>query len=87
MARALIAVVLALSVVFAAGAVWAGDVSGKVKVIQMGDRILVLEDGTQLIWPATYVISKDIKEGSQVKATYEPGADGKFVLKKLEIVK
>jgi hypothetical protein len=87
MKRALVAAVLVLAVAFMAGNVaWAGDVSGKVKVIQINDRMMILEDGTRLYWTESITVSKDIKEGTVVKATYEP-RDGKFVLTKIEILK
>lgn len=87
MKRALVAAILALAVAFTAGNVaWAGDVQGKVKVIQVNDRMITLDDGTRLYWTESITVSKDIKEGTVVKATYEP-RDGKFVLTKIEIIK
>ncbi len=87
MKRVLVVAVLALSVVLMGGNVWAADVQGKVKTIQVNDRVVTLEDGTQLYWTESITVSQDIKEGAVVKATYEPAQDGKFVLSKIEIVK
>ena len=76
-----VAMALALPV---AGA-WAGDREGKVKQIEVNQRVLTLEDGTKLYWTDSVTV-KEIKQGAQVKATYEE-KDGKFVLTNIQIVK
>jgi hypothetical protein len=86
MKRALVAAVLVLSVAFMAANVWAADVQGVVKTIQVNDRVLTLDDGTKLHWTESITVSQDVKEGAQVKATYEPQGD-KYVLTKIEIIK
>jgi Cu/Ag efflux protein CusF len=86
MKRALVATVLAAAVAFTAGtAAWAADMEGTVKIIKINERVMTLSDGTQLYWTDKVQV-QDIKEGTKIKATYEP-QDGKLVLTKLEVVK
>jgi hypothetical protein len=86
MKRALVAVV-ALAMVFAAGTVaMAADKEGTVKLIQVNERVITLSDGTQMYWTEAYQVPQDIKEGTKVRATYEP-KDGKMVLTKIEVIK
>ena len=87
MKRALIAVVVALAMVVTAGTVgWAADKEGTVKTIQINERVLTLSDGTQLHWTEAVEVPQEMKEGTKVKATYEPKG-GKMVLTKIEIIK
>lgn len=86
MKRAVLAVVLSLFVAVVVGSAWAQDVQGTVKVIQMKERVMTLEDGTQLFWTETVTMVPEIKAGAKVKATYEV-KDGKQLLKKIEVVK
>jgi len=86
MKRALVAAVLVLAVALMTGtAVWAADMQGTVKTIQVNERVMTLSDGTQFYWTDSITISQDIKEGTMVKATYEP-KDGRFVLTKIEVI-
>ncbi len=87
MKRALIAVVVALAMVVTAGTfAWAADKEGTVKTIQINERVLTLSDGTQLHWTEAVEVPQEMKEGTKVKATYEPKG-GKMVLTKIEIIK
>lgn len=86
MKRMVVAVVLSLFVAVMAGSVWAADVTGTVKVIQITERVMTLEDGTQLSWTEAVTMAPEIKAGAKVKATYE-SKDGKLLLKKIEVVK
>ena len=87
MKRALVAAVVALAMVFTMGTVvWAADKEGTVKTIQINERVLTLSDGTQLYWTEAVEVPQEMKEGTKVKATYEP-KDGKMVLTKVEIIK
>ena len=88
MKRALVAVfVVALAVAFTAGAVaWADDKEGTVKTIQVTEKVLVLSDGTTLHWTEAVEVPQDLKEGTKIKATYEPKG-GKMVLTKIDIIK
>ena len=87
MKRALVAAVVALAMVFTMGTVvWAADKEGTVKTIQINERVLTLSDGTQLHWTEAVEVPQEMKEGTKVKATYEPKG-GKMVLTKIEIIK
>jgi len=71
-------VVLALSLVLAlAGAAAAADVEGKIQSVDASERAIVLDNGTKL-WLAEGVAMDNLKEGAQVKASYEE-RDGKNV--------
>jgi hypothetical protein len=74
-----VAVLLAVSVT----AAWADEVSGKVQKVEPADRMIVLEDGTQL-WIAEGLSMDNVKEGATVKASYEE-KDGKKVISSLEV--
>jgi Cu/Ag efflux protein CusF len=66
-------------------AAWAADMEGTVKIIKINERVMTLSDGTQLYWTDKVQV-QNIKEGTKVKATYEP-QDGRLVLTKIEVVK
>jgi len=86
MKHALVVLVVVV-MVFAAGTVaMAADKEGTVKMIQVNERVITLSDGTQMIWTEAYQVPVDIKEGTKVRATYEP-KDGKMVLTKIEVIK
>jgi ferric-dicitrate binding protein FerR (iron transport regulator) len=76
---AIVAVLLALVTV----PVWAEEISGKIQKVDMNDRSIVLEDGTQL-WLAESVSTDTLKEGATVKASYEE-KDGKKVVTKIDV--
>ena len=75
---------MALLLVPLSGA-WAMDMEGKVKQIEVNQRVMTLDDGTKLYWTDSVTV-KEIKQGAQVKATYEE-KDGKFVLTNIQVVK
>jgi len=75
--RVVLAVVLAVVVSLAAAGAWAEEIQGKVQTINAAERMIVLEDGTQ-IWVAEGVSLDTLKEGATVKAAYEE-RDGKKV--------
>jgi hypothetical protein len=64
---------------------WAGDLEGKVQMIVIADRMVVLDDGKQ-VWIAEGLSMEELKEGAQVKVVYEE-RDGKLVATSVEIVK
>jgi hypothetical protein len=64
---------------------WAADMEGQVKQIEVNQRVITREDGTKLYWTDSMTV-KEIKQGAQVKATYEE-KDGTFVLTNIQIVK
>jgi len=77
----MLTVAVALTVVaLAAPNVWAGDVQGKIKSVDQTGRMLTLEDGTQLMIPATVRINRqDLTPGADVKASYEDKGNQKVV--------
>jgi hypothetical protein len=77
-----LAVVAALLTLVVAPA-WADEVSGKIQKVDMNDRSIVLEDGTQL-WLAEGVSADALKEGATVKASYEE-KDGKKVVTQIDV--
>ena len=81
--RIVLAVVLAAAVSLAAVAAWAEEVQGKVQTVNAAERMIVLEDGTQ-IWVAEGLPLDNLKEGVTVKASYEE-RDGKKVATMIEI--
>ena len=74
-------VVVALTVIaLAAPSVWAGDVQGKIKSVDQTGRMVTLEDGTQLMIPATVRINRqDLTPGADVKASFEDKGNQKIV--------
>ena len=48
MKKLILAVAMALALPVAGA--WAGDMEGKVKQIEVNQRVLTLEDGTKLYW-------------------------------------
>ena len=86
MKRAILTMVLGLFVVMlSAGLATAGDLQGKVKTIEVNQKVLTLDDGTKLYWTDTVTVTEAVKSGAVVKATYEE-KDGKFMLKKIEVM-
>jgi len=81
--RIVLAVVLAAAVSFAVVTAWAEEVQGKVQTVNAAERMIVLEDGTQ-IWVAEGLPLENLKEGVTVKASYEE-RDGKKVATIIEI--
>ena len=79
----MMAVAVALTVVaLAAPSVWGGDVQGKIKSVDQTGRMLTLEDGTQLMIPATVRINRqDLTPGADVKASFEDKGNQKVVTK------
>ncbi len=86
MKRVLIAALVVTVALTAGTLAFAEDKEGTIKMIQVDQRVITLSDGTQMHWVESYRVPADIKEGTKVKATYEP-KDGKMVLTKIEIVK
>ena len=63
----------------------AADLEGKVQMIVIADRMVVLEDGKQ-VWIAEGLSMEELTEGAQVKVVYEE-RDGKLVATSVEVVK
>lgn len=73
-----VALVLAMS----AGA-FAANVEGKVQSVDVSERVIVLENGTKF-WIAEGVAMDKLKEGANVKASFEE-RDGKNVVIIIEV--
>jgi len=69
-----LAALLGLSVAVASAA----DVAGKVQSVDQAERVVVLDNGTKL-WVAEGHSMDKLKEGAQVKASYEE-RDGKNIV-------
>jgi Protein of unknown function (DUF1344) len=65
------------------GAAAAADVEGKVRAVDQSEKSFVLEDGTK-IWLGDGVSMDKLKEGSDVKASYEE-KDGKNMATSVEV--
>jgi len=75
---ALLVVVLAVLSIAAVAA--AADVQGTIKSVDPSGRVVTLEDGTQLMIPATTKVDRDaLKPGAQVKASFEAKGTSKVV--------
>jgi hypothetical protein len=86
MKRATLALILGLVVVvLSAGLAAAADLQGKVKTIEINQKVLTLDDGTKLYWTDTVTVTEAVKSGAVVKATYEEQG-GKYMLKKIEVM-
>lgn len=83
MRRTIGAVVLA-GVLFT-GVAWAADLEGKIQVVKLDERVVILEDGKQ-VWIAEGLSMEELKEGTLVKVAYEE-RDGKVVAVRIEVVK
>ena len=81
--RKVVIVTMALLLVFGVAGAWADQIRGKVQKIEAADRMVVLEDGTQL-WLAEGLSVDTLKEGSSIKASYEE-RDGKKVITSVEV--
>jgi Cu/Ag efflux protein CusF len=73
---------VALSVALS-GAAFAADVQGKIKSVDMSEKSFTLEDGTK-VWIGESVSIDKLKEGSDVKASYEE-KDGKNMATSVEV--
>lgn len=67
----------------ASTAAWAADMEGKIKSVDPGERVIVLEDGTRL-WAAEGLDMDKLKEGAKVKLSYEE-RDGKNIVTGVEV--
>ena len=73
---------VALSVALS-GAAFAADVEGKIKSVDATEKSFTLEDGTK-VWLGESVSIDKLKEGSDVKASYEE-KDGKNMATSVEV--
>ena len=73
---------VALSVALS-GAAFAADVQGKIKSVDPSEKTFTVEDGTK-VWIGESVSVDKLKEGSDVKASYEE-KDGKNMATSIEV--
>jgi hypothetical protein len=69
---------LTLLLTVAVAGAWAADVEGKIQQVNMTDRMIVLDDGTQL-YLAEGLQMDTLREGARVKASFED-RDGRKVV-------
>ncbi len=81
----ILAATLAFGVLLSAGLAEADDVQGRVKSIEMTQKVLTLDDGTRLFWTDDVTIADQLQSGDLVKAKYEVRG-GRLVLTAVEIV-
>jgi Cu/Ag efflux protein CusF len=67
--------VIVLALALAAGPVLAGEMTGKIQKVDTAQKMIVLEDGTQ-VWLKDGTSADNVKEGDKVKVSYEE-QDGK----------
>ncbi len=72
-----------LAVLLVAGAAWAEEIQGKIQQVDTTERTFTLDDGTK-IWVAEGVPMDQLKEGKNVKASYEE-RDGNKVATSVEV--
>jgi hypothetical protein len=73
-----IAAVLAVGAILSFGLAHAAETAGKVQSVNPAERVVTLEDGTELVL-AEGVPMESVKEGATVEASYEE-RDGKKVV-------
>jgi Protein of unknown function (DUF1344) len=74
-----------LAGVLATGTASAADLEGKIQMVKVDERVVILEDGKQ-VWIAEGISMEELKEGRLVKVAYEE-RDGKVVAVSIEVVK
>ena len=81
----ILAATLALAVLLWTGLAAANDVQGRVKAIEMTQKVITLDNGNRLFWTDDIPIADQLQSGDLVKARYEERG-GRFVLTEIEIV-
>lgn len=76
---------LVLSVALAIGFAEANDVQGRVKAMEMTQKVITLDNGTRLFWTDEMPIAERIQSGDVVRAKYEERG-GRLVVTEIEIV-
>ena len=85
MKATILAGTLALGVLLWTGLAAANDVQGRVKAIEMTQKVITLDNGTRLFWTDDIPIADQLQSGDLVKARFEERG-GRFVLTEIEIV-
>jgi len=63
----------------------ANDVQGRVKAMEMTQKVITLDDGTRLFWTDETPVAEQIQSGDVVRAKYEERG-GRLVVTEIEIV-
>ena len=79
-----LAATLTLAVLLSTGLAAAGDVQGRVKGIEVTQKVITLDNGVRLFWTDD-VVAEQLQSGDLVRARYEE-RNGRLVLTDLEIV-
>jgi hypothetical protein len=85
MRRIILAGTLVLTVLVSTGLAAADDVQGRVKAIEMTQKVITLDNGTKLFWTDDVPTADQLQSGDLVKARYEERG-GRFALIEIEIV-
>lgn len=75
-------VVLAVILAMCLSSAWAEEATGKIQKVDQDQKMIVLEDGTQL-WIGGGVSMDQLAEGTEVKVSYEE-KDGKKWITSIE---
>jgi hypothetical protein len=81
--RKIVATALVLSMAFVPMVASAAEIEGKIQSVDQTERTIVLDNGTKISLD-TNVSMDDLKQGSEVKVSYEE-RDGKKVATKVEV--
>jgi Protein of unknown function (DUF1344) len=81
----IVAWTLALAVFLSTGLATANDVQGRVKAIEMTQKVITLDNGTRIFWTDDIPIAEQLQSGDLVKVRYEERG-GRLVLTDIEIV-
>ena len=82
--KTFVVLILAAALALPVTAAWAGGAEGKITKWESTTRTITLEDGTQF-WITDTVKTETIKEGDNVKVTYED-RDGKKYVTTYEVI-
>ena len=63
----------------------ANDVQGRVKAMEMTQKVITLDDGTRLFWTDETPVAEQIQSGDVVRAKYEERG-GRLVVTEVELV-
>jgi len=83
MLRHIVIAALVVIAAFVASPGWAADVEGKVQRVDTSERTVTLDNGTK-IWLSDGIAIDGVKEGDQVKVSYEE-KDGRAVATSVEM--
>ena len=81
--KKVLGITLALLLGLGVAGAWAEEVAGKIKSVDLAERVIVLEDDSK-IWVAEGIPMDNLTEGKSVKASYEE-REGKKVATSVEV--